>query len=141
MKQPKIEKQVKIIDAKKQMSKHAAYVRDIDEMKKLHEKLSSKKADFFEKNQTTDADGLPALHKRYDALVTQVAVLSAMIFSAENIGSRGSALVNGKAADTGKYDDKIIITKDGRSYFEPVRPIPPCDDWFENVWSDSAADD
>ena len=123
------------------MSKYAAYVRDVDEMKKLHEKLSAEKTDFFEKNQTDDKSKLPALHKRYDALVTQIAVLSAMIFSAENIGSRGSALVNGKTADTGEFNDRVIITKGGKSCLEPIRPIPPCDDWFENVWGDSAADD
>ena len=130
-----------MININKQMSEHAAYVRDIDEMKRLREKLLIEKADFFEKNHVDDKSELPALHKRYDALIVQISVLSAMIFSAENIGSRGGALVNGKAVDAGEFDDKVIITKDGKSYFEPVRPIPPCDDWFENVWGDTAADD
>ena len=123
------------------MSESAAYVRDINEMRKLYEELTRSKENFFEENAVKSNSELPDLHKRYDTLITQIAVLSAMIFAAENVGSRGSALVKGAAMDTGQFNDNVIITKDGKSHFEPVRPMPLCDDWFETVWSGSSDDD
>jgi len=76
-------------------------------------------------------------HKNYDILLTQIAVLSAMIFSAQQIGSRGGAIVNGAPvnANAASFNDKVILTTHKGSAFAPVRPLPKCDDWFENVWN------
>jgi len=130
-----------------QMSKIAAYTRNLQEMKKLHSKLLTRKAQFFTQNSITNETELSQLHKYYDTLVTQVDVLSAMIFAAENIGSRGSALVENMLEDTledivkdttpdNQHNDKVVTTTNSNSYFEPVRPLPPCNDWFETVWND-----
>ena len=124
------------LNVQKRMSKYAAYVRDIQEMRKLHEELCRRKENFFAENTIASDEELPSLYKYYDALVTQVAALSAMIFAAEKMGSRGSALVKGAVVDEGEFKDQIVTTKDGQSFFEPVRPLPPCDDWFETVWND-----
>ena len=123
------------IKSQKSMSKCAAYVRDLPEMKKLHEELSKRKEVFFEENTITTETELPELHKYYDALVTQAEVLSAMIFAAENMGSRGSALVKDAGFDTGQFKDRVVTTIGGKSCFEPIRPLPLCDDWFETVWN------
>ena len=133
----------------KRMSQHAAYIRDLSEMQSLYEELTLRKERFFSDNTITANSELPFLHKCYDTLVTQIAVLSAMILSAQEIGSRGSALVQGAAIDMGKFNDKVISTvavgsgnAGFRSFFEPVRPLPKCDDWFETVWnaSDESSD-
>jgi len=123
------------VTIQKRMSKHAAYVRDIQEMRQLHEELCRHKKDFFEKNTIASDEELPNLYKYYDGLVTQIAVLSAMIFAAENMGSRGSALVKGAAIDDGQFKNRVVVTKDKQSFFKPVRPLPLCDDWFETVWN------
>ena len=142
------------VGTQKLMSQHAAYIRDVGEMQKLYRKLCLYKKSFFIDNAISGNAELPSLYKYYDALLTQISVLSAMIFAAEEIGSRGSALVQGAAVDTGKFNDVVVSTRneaanetghtnktgdtedgDVRSYFEPVRPLPVCDDWFETIWN------
>jgi len=119
----------------KRMSQYAAYVRDIQEMNRLYEALCLQKENFFTENTITADNELSGIYKCYDALVTQIAVLSAMLFSAKEVGSRGSALVKGAAMDGGQFKDQVVTTQNGRSFFEPVRPLPVCDDWFETVWN------
>ena len=119
----------------KKMSQYAAYVRNPDEMRKLYEELCCRKKNFFTENSIASDSELPDLYKYYDALLTQIAVLSSMLFAAEKIGGRGSALVKGAAIDTGLYNDRVVTTHNSHSFFEPVRPLPICDDWFETVWN------
>jgi len=119
-----------------QMSRHAAYIRNLPEMRKLYNELLASKENFFEKNSIQFLKQTPQIYKYYDALVTQIAILSAMIFAAENIGSRGGALVKDAEMDKGHYNDQVITTHNNHSFFEPVRPMPICDNWFETVWND-----
>jgi len=121
----------------KRMSHHAAYMRNPQEMHKLYDELCLSREGFFFKNTIESREHVPLLYKYYDALVTQIAMLSAMIFAAENMGSRGSALVEGADIDNGEHNDKVIATHKNYSYFKPVRPMPACDDWFETVWNES----
>ncbi|MCL2360700.1 MAG: FAD-binding protein [Defluviitaleaceae bacterium] len=116
------------------MSKYAAYNRNIDEMRKLYQELSTGKELFFKENTIVSDSEIPYLYKSYDILITQIAVLSAMIFSAEHWGSHGGALVDGKSPRALCFD-QVVTTADGKSFFEPVRPLPNCDDWFEKVWN------
>jgi len=113
------------------MSHHAAYVRNTAEMEKLYTEL----CDYRDKYQHS---GSPAAYKNYDLLLTQIAVLSAMIFSAKEIGSRGGAVVDNKplSANVRSFDDRVVTTTHDGSKFEPVRPMPEPDDWFENVWNE-----
>ena len=110
------------------MSRYAAYTRNTAEMQKLHAELCA----------IRDSSSAQVLgHKEYDLLLTQIATLSAMIFSAQQIGSRGGAMVDGAPVNTNaaQFNDKVIITTHEGSTFAPVRPLPKCDDWFENVWN------
>jgi len=118
------------------MSRYAAFSRDPEEMNKLYDELCQLKNNFFEEVSIASKGELPALHKCYDMLLTQIAALSAMIFSAEHIGSRGSALVKGKTMGADKFDGQVVISDANKSYFENVRPLPACDDWFETVWNE-----
>ena len=119
------------------MSHHAAYMRDTAQMQKLHAELCDYR-DKYWSNKSEKSD-LATLHKDYDLLLTQIAVLSAMIFSAKEIGSRGGAVVDGKplSANVKSFDDRVVITTSAGSTFEPVRPMPQPDDWFEKVWNEN----
>jgi succinate dehydrogenase/fumarate reductase flavoprotein subunit len=127
-------------ETRERMNRYAAYNRDLPEMRKLYAECRERLADYFEKTTITNEAEIPALFKCYDLLVTQVAVLSAMIFSAERWGTHGGALVKGaplgKAAGINEVVfDHVITTCNGESCFEPVRPLPECDDWFERDWN------
>jgi len=123
-------------DIQKRMSIHAAYNRTPDEMCKLHKELCQLKENFFTEMAVSTHHEIPALLKFYDILITQIHVLSAMIFAAENIGSRGSALVIGTEPSGDKHNDCVVTTDRKGSIFESVRPLPACDDWFETIWNE-----
>jgi len=124
-----------LADIQTRMSHHAAYMRDTAQMQKLHTELCDYRDKYWQIK--SDKIDLATLHKDYDLLLTQIAVLSAMIFSAKEIGSRGGAVVDGKplSANVKSFDDRVVITTVKGSKFEPVRPMPESDDWFENVWN------
>jgi len=117
------------------MSRYAAYNRDISEMRKLYKDLCTLKEHFFQENTIADDSQLPYLYKSYNLLITQIAALSAMILSAETWGSHGGALVKGTHPNTDLSISQVITTAEGNSFFEPIRPLPECDDWFEKVWN------
>lgn len=118
------------------MSRHAAFIRSRKDIDALLEKFTELKAHFFEKTVIRDYSELPYLYKTYDLLLTQIAVLTAMQKSAYEIGTRGAGLVtDADIGGEGRYADQILITENGRAYFEKVRDIPVTDNWFENVWN------
>lgn len=140
-------------ETQKLMSNVAAHIRRPGEIKKARAKLAALLEDFYGTVKIASSYELSHLLKSRDILITQLAVLSAIEKSADEIGSRGSGLViseKGKVimdslADfsyvEGKtgYGDREIATQktqdDFLSVFEPIRPIPEKDDWFENVWN------
>lgn len=81
--------------------------------------------------------------KTLDLLITDEIILSAMRLSAENDGSRGSALVLGDGGElvldieylppTGAGNMLIETGKSGSAY-KKTRPMPEDDSWFERVW-------
>jgi len=117
------------------MSRYAAYNRDTNEMQKLYDELCMRKERFFQENTIADDTQLPFLYKSYDLLLTQIAVLSAMILSAKTWGSHGGALVKDEPLASGLAIDQVVTTMEGKSFFEPIRPLPDCDDWFEKIWN------
>ncbi|MCL2527510.1 MAG: FAD-binding protein [Defluviitaleaceae bacterium] len=117
------------------MSRYAAYNRDVAQMEKLHEELCRQRDVFFKENTITCESELSFLYKCYDLLITQVAVLSSMILAGKDMGSHGGALVGGIHPTEDLVVDQVITTAEGKSFFEPVRPLPECDDWFEKVWN------
>jgi len=124
------------LEIQTRMSNYAAYTRDTVQMKKLYAELLECRDKFW--SQKLDATKLAAMYKDYDLLLTQIAVLSAMILGATEMGSRGSAIVDGKplSANIKSFDDRVVTTTGEGSKFEPIRPMPESDDWFENVWNE-----
>jgi len=92
------------------MSKYAAFLRDPIEMRLLYDELKANLENFFFKNRIQSEVELPYLYKNYDILLTQTAVLSAMLLATEKFGSRGGGLVSGAEINTGADNDKIITT-------------------------------
>lgn len=151
-----IDPQELLLTAQKRMSAYASHIRDLKEIGETDEFISGGLESFAGTVGIGGVDDIPGLFKARDILIAQRAVLSAIGKSAAEIGSRGSALVLGRAASDGKgsgavepaqapssngagaFDDRLIITRSCRggfaSEFRPVRPIPVRDGWFENVW-------
>lgn len=74
---------------------------------------------------------LPAM-KLLDLLITQRAVLSAMLFSAETLGTHGSAYIVGAArSSVSEVRRTYTRTVGDRSELCAVRPIPDAELWFE----------
>ncbi|MCL2572538.1 MAG: FAD-binding protein [Defluviitaleaceae bacterium] len=117
------------------MSRHAAYIRDPKEMASLFEELIQLKENFFKEITIASENELLNLFTFHDTLTTQIAALSAMIYAANEIGSRGSALVKDQPQPSDIHNNQVVITENDKSYVQPVRPLPPCDDWFENIYS------
>lgn len=144
------------LQAQREMSGRAAQIRDIEGMRRLSEWIQTKLNGFFTENGVQSPQDLPELLRNRDILLTQYAVLSAMIISAERIGSRGSALVRSREGETGVdlggrladyaykppaagFADQKLVTElrnAAVSHFEPVRPLPDRGGWFETVWKE-----
>lgn len=132
--------------AQSQMSLCSAHIRKISDMKSLKQSIDSLITD-FEKHDI-DEKSLNLAFKIYDMLIVQKAMLSAMILTAENCGSRGSALVldeNGTMLTNelsnytyikskSQRKDKIVETDNFVSTFSDVRKLEKTDDWFEKVF-------
>jgi succinate dehydrogenase/fumarate reductase flavoprotein subunit len=140
------------IEMQKKMSLAAAHIRDTEKIKQLSHELKEKLDGIYDNASVTAPRELPALMKNRDIFITQLAVLSSMLKSSLEVGSRGSALVLSEEGETispklesfkyvpmikQEYNNVLttVKTEDGFvSYFEPVREMPKSDDWFENVW-------
>jgi hypothetical protein len=81
-----------------------------------------------------DSNDLLAWYRLRDQLLTTKAVLSAMICSATEIGSHGSALIHGNEAIrlTATRRTRTITSLDC-SQIQSVTPIPDGELWFETV--------
>ncbi len=111
------------------MSLYGSFYRDTEVMKALFNRVDSLISD----NRISAQDPL-ARYLLLDQLYTTRAVLSAMICSAENIGSHGSALIRGtRVVPSTDIRRTRTLTNLDRSYIEPVSEIPDGDLWFEAV--------
>jgi succinate dehydrogenase/fumarate reductase flavoprotein subunit len=117
-----------------QMSQVADFDRSIDGMKGLFNMVSNLCDNFFEKVQIKDKTELVRLFKLYDMVLTQQAILSAMIYSAEKIGTHGSALIDKKDIITFNEQRKTRTITDGKvSKFVHVTELPNPELWFETL--------
>ncbi|OQA75910.1 MAG: hypothetical protein BWY31_04670 [Lentisphaerae bacterium ADurb.Bin242] len=137
------------------MSADAAFLREKDRVA-----TSLKEAETqWEKHRKNGLGGLAAPDlaeqlRNEQLLAAQVCYLSAILAQIESgTGSRGGAVVlsdDGKAihpllpwkaaAENTEFRSKVLETRmeNGQviSKWEPCRPLPETDDWFETVWSD-----
>lgn len=133
------------------MSSVASHIRIISDMEKLYDEVVSVYNKILDDYKNTDVCNVVQVFRLRDMLITQAAVLSAMITASKNIGTRGGSMVQEsniskekifdyKTERNSAFDDKIITTvKNGdviENNIKDVRPVPEVDLWFENIWNE-----
>lgn len=140
----------KIAIAQRRMSDCAAAIRDTSEMKKA---LCEIKNEIKDLKVSVGAERKYMLYKLRDILITQEAVLTAMIDYAETAGdTRGSALnydkngtlragleekfrFKGENEENRARIQEVVLTENGfKASWRAVRGLPQEDKFFENVW-------
>jgi succinate dehydrogenase/fumarate reductase flavoprotein subunit len=117
-----------------EMSRVADFDRSTEGMKALLHKVEGLCEDFFEIAVIEDASQTAELFRLYDTVLTQVSTLSAMICSAEHIGTHGSAFVDRKTY-TAQCEMRRTrtVTVGAVSRIEDISPIPEPELWFETL--------
>lgn len=141
-------------EMQRQMSRFAAQFRYPQEISRMRREWEQTRAGFFEQARISSVEEIGDLLKTYDLLFTQLAVLDAMEESCHAAGSRGSSLVieeggipvmehlplfSYRPRQEGAAGRVLLTrwTQEGPvSSFQPVRPIPSGEDWFEKVWGE-----
>ena len=116
-----------------EMSRVADFDRSRDGMKRLLLRVNELLRRFFEVATLRDVSRTAELYKLYDMVLTQRSTLSAMLCSAEAIGTHGSALVDRFPNHTSQRRETRTLTRGDVSYMEEVSPIPTPELWFETL--------
>lgn len=135
----------------KMMSACGAHMRASEGLRELNELTKTQKSQIDSFLSDMCPADLPAWFRLRDLLITQQAVIESMLYAGEHIGSRGGSVFSATAPNltnaaeiqaisvqsNEEYDKKTLHwQKDKGCWFEDVRPIPVCENWFEKVWSD-----
>ena len=133
------------------MSSVASHIRIPSEMKKMYDDVMAEYENITQKYKNEDICNALQIFRLRDMLLTQAAVLSAMLETAEKVGTRGGSMVhktklsgedifNIAKEENNICDDKVIITTMEKGFMKncirDIRPIPTVDLWFENVWNE-----
>ena len=117
-----------------EMSRVADFDRSTAGMKALFDKVNRLCDEFFEVAEIEDPSQIAELFGLYDTVLTQRSALSAMICSAESIGTHGSALVDRLPRREGnKPRATRTLTRGAESENAPVSPMPSPELWFETL--------
>jgi succinate dehydrogenase/fumarate reductase flavoprotein subunit len=122
-----------LCELQSEMSRVADFARSTDGMKALLARAKELQESFFETTRISDASESAELYKLYDTVLTQISTLSAMICSAENIGTHGAAIIDGIAATEGKTRENRTLTRGELSSIEPISEMPDPELWFETL--------
>ncbi len=116
------------------MSRVADFDRDTAGMKTLLTEVSLFCGIFFDTVEISGEDEIAEAFKLYDMALTQRSVLSAMLCSAEALGSHGSAFVDKRPPDPAAPPrDTRTVTVGDVSELCPVSPMPNPELWFETL--------
>lgn len=143
----------KLSSVQRKMSNCAAAIRNSDAMNEYMTELRAEIANLSESVGVGSADKAYKYYKLRDILITQQAVLTAMLDYASSVkGTRGSALHTDADGELrqgleelfrfseggASVKDRIqeVILEDGNFsvQWRNVRPIPEANDFFENIW-------
>jgi len=116
-----------------EMSCAADFDRSLVMMRELYRKVSHLADNFFDTAVIADTSETSQLFKLYDTVLTQRSVLSAMIRSAEEIGSHGSAFVDREGVKSTDVRKTRTVTRGGTSEITEVSPLPDGELWFETL--------
>ena len=128
----------------KRMSKNFAFLRSLPDMRESIKALSADLASFTQDNKWKNPLDIPHLYKNLDIIKMQNVIGSAILYTAESFGSRGSAFVT----DGGDFmercpipeltegREKVVVANGKEINCVPVRPIPTRELWFERAWNE-----
>ena len=117
-----------------EMSRVADFDRSTAGMKALFDKVNRLCDEFFEVAEIEDPSQIAELFGLYDTVLTQRSALSAMICSAESIGTHGSALVDRlPRRERNEPRATRTLTRGAESENAPVSPMPSPELWFETL--------
>ena len=117
-----------------EMSRVADFDRSTVGMKALFEKVCELCDNFFTRAVMGDVSETAELFKLYDMALTQRGTLSAMICSAEALGTHGSAFVDRRPDENGGAPRQTrTVTRGEESRMEPISPMPDPELWFETL--------
>ena len=116
------------------MSNFADFDRNTVGMEALFAEVKDMCARFFDEAVIGSVNETADLFRLFDSLVTMRSVLSAMLTSAREIGTHGSAFVDrAPDRDPGCIRRTRTLTFGDRSEIVPVTPMPDPELWFEKV--------
>ncbi len=115
------------------MSMVADFDRTSSGMKELFVKVCDLCDKFFEVAVIEDKTQTAELFCLYDMALTQRAALSAMICSAVQLGTHGSALIDRKPDFNTSPRQNRTLTRRDVSYMEKISPMPNPELWFETL--------
>ena len=117
-----------------EMSRVADFDRDTTGMNALLAEVSRLCDTFLDAVEISDESETAAAWGLYDTLLTQRAVLSAMLLSAEELGTHGSAFVDKRPPDPSASPRTTrTLTTGAVSELKPVSPMPDPELWFETL--------
>lgn len=119
-----------------EMSRVADFDRSTDGMKTLFDKVDKLCEGFFDIAVVDSISQVAELFKLYDMILTQRSTLSAMLCSAAELGTHGSAFVDRKPdQNQGQSRSTRTLTKKSVSYIDSISPMPTPELWFETLLS------
>lgn len=138
------------------MDSCGAFIRSLEKARSGMNETLEMIGNLMEKTGLSSVEELPLAFGNYDLLIAQYVYLYAVVSYIESGGkSRGSYLVHDPdgdipadnlpeifrySQDSGDFAEKIqvVVFKEGECSceWEPVKPIPEEENWFENVWKD-----
>ena len=112
-------------------------------MKKSVKAIAEDLAKFTEDNKWKTPIDIPHLYKNLDIIKMQHIIGSAILYTAESFGSRGSAFVTNGGDFMDRYPipevtdgrEKVVVANVKEIKCTPVRPIPERELWFERAWN------
>lgn len=117
-----------------EMSRVADFDRSTEGMRCLLARVDQLCEHFFEIAIAQDASQIAELYKLYDMALTQRSTLSAMLCSAQEIGTHGSAFVDRLPNRQEQTPRKTrTLTQGPISSLSPVSPMPNPELWFETL--------
>ena len=117
-----------------EMSRVADFDRSTEGMRALLRRVEELHEAFFDRAVIADEGEIAELFKLYDTVLTQRATLSAMLCSAEALGSHGSALVDRASAPVDPTPRATrTLTRNFTSFLSPVSEMPNPELWFETL--------
>ncbi len=117
-----------------EMSRVADFDRSTDGMKTLFDKVDKLCEGFFDIAVVDSISQVAELFKLYDMILTQRSTLSAMLCSAAELGTHGSAFVDRKPdQNQGQSRSTRTLTKKSVSYIDSISPMPTPELWFETL--------